>query len=153
MKNRSPVSTGEKQENTRFKPGQSGNPAGRPKKARNKATVAALALLEGEAQALTRKAIEQAMAGNLVALKLCLERLVPPVKERPVSVEFPNVQDASDLAKFTGTLLAAVGNGDVDPGQAASVARIVETHRSVLELAEIEVRLKKIEEAMNEKRN
>lgn len=153
MKRRSPDSTGEKQENTRFKPGQSGNPAGRPKNVRNKATVVALALLEGEAEALSRKLIEMALAGNIIALRLCLERLVPPAKERPVAVNFLEVQDASGLARFTGTLLAAVGNGDIDPGQAASVARIVETHRNVLELAEIEMRLKKVEETMNEKRN
>ena len=112
-----PVST-EKKQKGRFKSGQSGNPAGRPKGARHKSTMAALALLEGEAQALTRKAIEEAMGGSMVALKLCLERLVPPAKERPVNIAFPEVSDGSDLAKLTATLLSAVGSGDLDSGQA-----------------------------------
>src|SRR5215475_9848913 len=67
----------------RFRPGVSGNPAGRPKGARNKSTLAAEALLDGEAEALTRKAVEMALGGDTVALRLCLERLVPPRKDRP----------------------------------------------------------------------
>ena len=146
-----PETTGQKQKG-RFKPGRSGNPAGRPKGARHKATMAALSLLEGEAQKLTRKAIEEAMGGNMVALKLCLERLVPVAKERPVDIAFPEISDASDLAKLTATLLSAVGNGSIDTSQAASLAKIIEIHRSTLELTEIDKRIKKLEES-NEKRN
>ncbi len=53
-----------------FAPGVSGNPSGRPKGARNKTTIAVEALLEGEAEALTRKAIERALAGDSVALRI-----------------------------------------------------------------------------------
>ena len=63
-----------------FRKGRSGNPAGRPPGSRNRATIAAEALLEGEAQALTRKAIELALAGDTTALRLCLERIVPQRK-------------------------------------------------------------------------
>lgn len=149
-----PANAGRKQGgDTRFKPGQSGNPAGKPKGTRHKSTMAALALLEGEASALTRKAIDEALGGNMVALKLCLERLVPPAKERPVDIVFPEVSEASDLAKLTATLLAAVGNGDLDPGQAASLAKVVEIHRNTLETEDIESRLQKIEEAINAKKH
>jgi Family of unknown function (DUF5681) len=57
-----------------FSKGQSGNPAGKPPGARHRATMAAEALLDGEVQALTRKAIERALEGDGVALRLCLER-------------------------------------------------------------------------------
>ena len=53
-----------KQRGRPFKPGQSGNPAGKPKGARNRSTIAAELLLEGEARALTRKAIELGLAGD-----------------------------------------------------------------------------------------
>jgi hypothetical protein len=66
-------------------PGQSGNPAGKPKGTRNRATVAAEALLEGEAEMLTRKAIELGLSGDTTALRLCLERLMPPRKDRSIS--------------------------------------------------------------------
>jgi hypothetical protein len=55
-----------------WKKGQSGNPAGPPKGTRHKATIAAEALLDGEVEALTRKAIERALEGDGVALRLCL---------------------------------------------------------------------------------
>ena len=63
----------------RFRKGQSGNPSGRPRGARNKTTRAVEALLDGEAEALTRKAIERALEGDTTALCLCLDRLLPPV--------------------------------------------------------------------------
>jgi hypothetical protein len=56
-----------------FKPGQSGNPDGRPKGARNRATIAAERLLDGEADTLTRKAIQLAQQGDTTALRLCIE--------------------------------------------------------------------------------
>ena len=58
--------------------------SGRPKGARNKATQAVLALLEGEAVALSRKAVQMALAGDGVALRLCLDRIAPPRKDSPV---------------------------------------------------------------------
>ena len=62
-----------------------GNP-GRPRGARNKSTLAAMALLEGEAEALTRKAVELALGGDTVALKLVLDRILP--RERLVRARF-----------------------------------------------------------------
>ena len=73
----------------RFRKGQSGNPSGRPRGARNKTTLAVEALLDGEAEVLTRKAIERAKDGDSVALRLCLERILPPRKDRPVSFALP----------------------------------------------------------------
>ena len=69
-----PAKTGREQD-TRFKPGQSGNPKGRPLGSRHKATLAIDKLLDGEADAITRKAIEIAKAGDTVALRLCLDRI------------------------------------------------------------------------------
>jgi Family of unknown function (DUF5681) len=83
-----PDKTGAKQD-TRFKPGQSGNPKGRSQGSRNAATIAIEALLDGEAEALTRKAIELGLAGDMTALRLCLDRIVPPRKDRYVAFSLP----------------------------------------------------------------
>jgi hypothetical protein len=61
------------------------NNPGKPKGARCKAILAAEAILNGEAESLTRKAVELALEGDSVALKICIERLVPARKDRPVS--------------------------------------------------------------------
>ena len=83
----------EKIQGTKFAPGQSGNPAGKPKGARNKTTLAIEALLEGEADALTRKAIEMAKDGDGPALRMCLDRLAPPRKDSPVCFDLATNQN------------------------------------------------------------
>lgn len=134
-----------------FKKGQSGNPKGRPQGSRHKATLAALLLLEGEASALTRKAIEAALGGDIVALRLCLDRIVPPAKDRPVSITVPLVETTADLPKITAALLSAVGAGEIGPSEAATLAKLVEVHRGALELADITERIKKLEDEVKKK--
>src|ERR1700719_2252222 len=59
-----------------FEKGRPGNPGRRPRGSVNRSTRAAMLLLDGEAEALTRKAVELALAGDPVALRLCLERIL-----------------------------------------------------------------------------
>ena len=91
-----------------FKPGQSGNPSGKPKGARNKVTLAIEALLDGEAEELTRKAIELAKTGDIPALRICLDRILPPRRDRPVAFELPKIESAKDAANAISAVLAAV---------------------------------------------
>jgi len=76
--------------------GESGNPAGRPAGSRNKATLWLEELLEGEGERITRKAVEQAMLGDPHALRLCMERIYPPRKERLIDLPLPDVKTAAD---------------------------------------------------------
>ena len=102
---------------TRFKPGVSGNPTGKPKGARNKTTLAIEALFDGEAETLTRKAIELAKEGDMVALRLCLDRIAPAKKDAPVAFELPALESAADAAKAAGAILEAVAIGDLTPSE------------------------------------
>src|SRR5215216_155339 len=81
-----------------WRPGQSGNPSGRPKGARNKTTVALETLLDGEAEAITRKAIELAKTGDMATIRLCLDRLIPPRRDRHVTFAVPKIATARDAA-------------------------------------------------------
>jgi len=149
MTKRKPESTRGQQERTpkgHWRKGTSGNPAGRPRGARHQATRAAEALLEGEAEALSRKAVELALEGDTVALRLCLERLVPPRRERPVDVDMPAIESASDLPGAVAALLAAAAGGDLTPGEAEKLARLVGETGRAIELHEIEQRLRALEE-------
>ena len=96
--------SGPKAGTTRFKPG---NP-GRPKGARHKTTLAIEALLDGEAEALTRRAIELALEGDLIALRLCLERICPPRKDRPVTFGLSKLETAADAKNAAAAVIAAV---------------------------------------------
>jgi hypothetical protein len=106
-------SAGEK--HNRFQPGVSGNPAGRPKGSRNRATLAAQALLDGESERLTRRAIELAHAGDTVALRLCLDRILPPRRERAVAVDLPEIVNADDAVSALGGIIKAVATGELTP--------------------------------------
>src|SRR5271168_2649301 len=77
-----------------FEKGRSGNPGGRRRGSRNKATLAAAALLAGESEALTRKAVEMALAGDPTAMRLCMERVLPPCRERTVKFRLPPIESA-----------------------------------------------------------
>ena len=122
-----------------FRRGQSGNPAGRPRGARNRATLLIEALLEGEAEEIGRKLIELAKGGDRRALKICLDRLSPARRDRPVSFELPPIEAAADLPKATAALLAAVAAGEVAPSEALKLTRVVETHVRALELRDLEL--------------
>ena len=132
----------------RYRKGVSGNPRGKPKGARNKVTRAALELLEGECEALTRKAIDLALAGDTVALRLCLERIAPPRKEVPLEgLSLPPIQSPADLPRVMAGVLEAVSRGDITPGEAEKLARLVGEYGKATELADIEERLRALEEA------
>lgn len=130
--------------------GVSGNPKGCPAGSRHRVTLAVQALLDGEGEALTRRAVEAALGGDMVALRLCLERICPAPKDRPVRVKLPEVRSAADLPGVTSAILAAVAGGRLTPGEAQAVAGLVEAHRRALEVADIEQRLAALEAKQEE---
>ena len=124
-----------------FGPGNSGKPKG----TRHKATQAALALLDGEAEALTRQAVTMALGGDTTALRLCLERIAPPRRDAPVTFDLPPMETARDAAKAAGAVLGAVADGDLTPTEGAHIMALVETYRRTLETTELEARLAALE--------
>lgn len=162
----------------RFKPGQSGNPSGKPKGLRHRATRAAEVLLEGEAEALTRKAVELALGltfteqqshklrdadgcervelidvervlpPDTTALRLCLERIIPPRRGRPISFRLPKVNNAGDLRTAALAILEAVAGGEVSPEEAASVAPVLEAARKAVEIEDLARRIEALEDAI-----
>ena len=119
--------------------------AGRPKGARNKAAQAVLALLEGEGEALTRKAIEMALAGDSVALRLCLDRIAPPRKDSPVTFPLPRMTTAQNAAQAAGAVLEAVSMGELTPTEGAVIMGLVDAFRRTLEFTELEARVAALE--------
>ena len=140
--------TAQKQRGRPFEPGQSGNPNGRPKGARNHATVLAEALLDGEADAITRKLIDKAKDGDSGALRLCLERLLPPRRGRAVVFELPpKIETAADAIHASSLVLTACAAGDLSPGEASEIMKLISSHAHLIEVSEIEARLSALEKA------
>lgn len=132
-----------------FAKGTSGNPKGRPAEARNRATVIAQALLDNEAEALAAKAVEMALAGDGAALRLCLDRLVPPRREVPVSISIPTVKSIADAVTAMTAILDAAGRGQIALGEAAAFAGLIDVHRRAIETAELEHRIALLEKEVS----
>jgi uncharacterized protein DUF5681 len=126
-----------------FAKGRSGNPAGRRFGSRNKATIAAQELLANEAKALTRKAVEAALAGDPTAMRLCLERILP--RERVVKFPLPPIKSAADVARAMGAVTAALADGLITPGKAQAIARAVTTFVQMIEISDFDRRLRMLE--------
>ncbi|WP_407166596.1 DUF5681 domain-containing protein [Bradyrhizobium sp. ORS 111] len=137
-------STG-KQRGRPFQRGRSGNPAGKPKGTRNATTVALEALLDGEAEELTRKAIELAKGGDMAALRLCMERIVPPRRDRPVTFEMPAITQPAEAAAAMASILVGVSAGQITPGEASEVAKLVEAFVKAVEIADLAARIDRLE--------
>jgi hypothetical protein len=121
-----------------------GNP-GKPIGARHRTTLAVESLLDGEAEKLTRKAIKMALAGNTVALRLCMDRIAPARKDRPVAFSLPAIATASDAVKASATIVAAVAGGELTPLEAAALSGLVDCFTRALAASEFEARLTVLE--------
>ena len=129
-----------------FQKGQSGNPAGKLKGTRNATTLALETLLDGQADALTAKAIELALAGDMQALRLCMDRILPARRDRPVSFELPPIDNAQDAAATVSAVLAAVSSGEITPTEAAEISKLIEVYVRAFETAELAERLERLEQ-------
>jgi Family of unknown function (DUF5681) len=129
-----------------FKPGQSGNPAGKRPGTRHRATMLAERLLDGEVEAMVCTAVEKAKQGDMVALRLCLDRILPPRRDRPVHFSIPALNSAEDASKVMGAITTAVACGELTPAEAAELSRVIEAYVKAIEMSEIERRLKILEE-------
>jgi hypothetical protein len=139
-----PDNNGRKQAG-RFVKGKSGNPDGRPKGARNATTLALESLLDGQAQALTLKAIELALTGDLMALRICLDRILPPRKDRPVTFEFPMINSIAEAATTMSSILTAVAAGEITPAEASEISKLVDTYVKAVEATELAERISRLE--------
>lgn len=137
-----PIISGQKPDGT-FAPGN--KLGGRPKGSRNKTTLAVEALLEGDAEAITQKAIELAKDGDGSAIRLCMDRLAPPRKDSPVMFELPVIETAADTVAASAALLAAVAEGDITPDEASRVMGLLTAHKALVETCDLETRIAALE--------
>jgi len=124
----------------RFRKGRSGNPVGRPRGIPNPTTRAAALLLDGEAEGLTRKAVELALAGDAAALRLCLDRVLGPRRGRPVALALPPIDSAADLVGAMAAVAAAAGSGAITPDEALALSQMADAFARSLAAREEERR-------------
>jgi Family of unknown function (DUF5681) len=133
--------------NSRWKKGTSGNPSGRPTGSRNQSTIFFQELLSGQGEALIQKGIELSLQGDTRALSICWDRLLPPRKERTIELPLPSVTDAKSVSAALASVVTAVAEGSITPGEAESLARVLETQMRAVEFETLAQRVAELEKS------
>ncbi len=128
-----------------WKKGTSGNPRGRPKGSRNQATLLAIAAMEGELKDVVRVVIDAAKGGDMAAARLVVDKLIPAVRERALSIDLPAVATAEDCATAQAKVLAAVAAGYLLPSEGEALAGLIEQQRRSLETSDLIGRMHELE--------
>jgi hypothetical protein len=82
----------------------------------------------------------------MAALRLCLDRLVPPRRDRPVHFVIPPLSSSNDASSAMGAIVTAVASGELTPSEAGDLSRVIESCVKALEAADIDRRLRVLEE-------
>jgi hypothetical protein len=128
----------------RWKKGQR-NPKGYRRGSKHTATLFAENLLSGEAQGLIRKAVELALSGDVGALKLCLDRILPPLKSRPINFALPTLRTTSDALSALAALVQGTSSGQLLPEELEPLAATIATYIRATEVSMFEDRLSSLE--------
>ena len=129
---------------TKWKPGQTGNPKGRPP---GQSEITRLrASLAGDVPEILAGLVMAAKGGDVQAARLILERILPPVKAIEQAVELHLPADGTLTAKASAVLSAAAA-GDLAPGQAAQLIAALGTLAKICEIDELAARIDKLEAA------
>lgn len=124
-----------------WKPGQSGNPRGRPP---GKAAVTTLReSIIPHAPEIVAAMVEQAKAGDVQAARVLLERVLPPMRsiEQPQPIDLPD----GSLTDQGRAVLIAIAEGALAPSQGSQLLSAIGTLAKVAELDDLERRVKALE--------
>lgn len=128
-----------------FRPGESGNPRGRPPGARNRVSALAQRLMDGDAEAVILALLQAAKGGDVGAIKLVLERVAPLPRNRPVHFVVPAINSPADLGAAMSAVLQAAATGELAPDEAVSIANLIEARRRTIETLEFDARIAALE--------
>jgi hypothetical protein len=135
----------------RGRPFEVGNKMGRGRRpgSRNKRTLFA-EMMEGHGEAIIKQCQILAMKGDPTALKLCIERLVPPCKSAGSRFRLPPLLTLSDLVKALPRILQEVARGRLSAQEGEAIASMLDSHRRAIETEEFDARLKAVEQDKEE---
>ena len=113
-----------------------GHTSATKKRKKRDSTILAQQLGEGRVSQLVETAFTKAVAGDVGALKLLLDKIFPSVKSEPVRFSLPQIDRPEDLPLLTGAILRAVSEGLIAPDVAAQLSKVVNAHSQAVEVSE-----------------
>ena len=128
-----------------FKKGESGNPKGKPKGARHKTTQLAYAMMEGGLEAILDQVVARAKAGDMLACRMIIDKIIPTQKDRTIAMELPAINNSAGVGLAQSEILQAVVDGSITPSEGERIASIVEARRRAIETVELEARIAELE--------
>lgn len=141
-----PANAEEMQGNQKFQKGRSGNPKGKIKGTRNKATLVAEQLLQGELETICRRLLQEAVEGNMQAIKMVLDRVLPPKRNIPIIIDLPKLENSADALNAIAFVTMAVSRGDLSVEEGEALSRMIDVYIRAVEVHDYETRLSKIEQ-------
>jgi hypothetical protein len=136
----------------RGRPFQPGNQygRGRPPGSRNKIGSVVQEALESHAETLMKKCVMLALQGNLTAMKLCIERLVPAPRQRVIKFKLPAIKTITDLTVASEAVVRGATRGQLTPSEGQSFTAMLDDRRRMMESKELDSRVRALEECRNE---
>lgn len=127
-----------------FKKGESGNQSGRPKGATNKRS-RMIELLEPKATELINRALDMALAGNEQMLKLLLDRVLPKLKDEPLSP----INLVGNLSEKGEQVLALIAKGELTTSEGTALMQAISTQAQLISIDELIKRVEQLENVKN----
>lgn len=124
----------------RFKPGESGNPKGRP--CLSPVQIDLRRQIREAAPGIVARLVELAEGGDVSAMKLALDRLLPRLKPRDEAVSVNLGATPADSAR---RVLEAVGSGQIAPDAGATLLSALAAQARIIEVSELEGRIAALE--------
>ena len=127
---------------SQWKPGQTGNPKGRPPG--QSAITKLRASIAPDVPGILKGMVKAAKAGDVQAARLILERVLPPLKgtEQPIELQF---SEGGTLTAKADAVFAAAAAGELAPGQAAQMIAALGTLAKIIEVDELATRITALE--------
>ena len=131
----------------KFKRGESGNPAGRPKGIPDRRSQL-IRQYEDDIPALLEVLKQKALSGDMAALKLILDRLLPVKRSSFEVIEIPSLGEAETLIEKAEAVMASVSSGEIPPDVGSQLISAIGTTARVEEISELKDRIESLEAAM-----
>lgn len=131
-----------------FKPGVSGNPSGKPKGAKDKRT-ALRQLLVPHQEKLVKTLIDFAEAGDMTAMRIVMDRMMPPLREDPIRVTIPKIESADDCTLAQANVLNAVAAGQMLPSEGQVLSGLINAQRLAYETSHLSAQVANIQSILD----